>query len=1012
MPGLIKQYFENQGILEDTLAHLREIGSATQLAPSLGAFVEHFRDPQKTSSLEGFAKPDYFLPITELTDQFKSLLKDVVSAFKERNQLFIPLNVEMGSGKTHFLVLLFHLFYIIPRNKFVTSHPIVKKRLEEIQRISDYTIDLAENVLIIPADLIGHGYKTLIKFVATALSYIHSSIQKEFEAKSNELLPEALGRWLAEKLYQRIHVLILIDELYAALRRSDIKSEIIKILKFLYGFIERRISIIGISRDSGLVCIVASARQDLRAWQEEKSKFPDKDLVREIESFEKRFERRVYSIRGEWFRPEDIIRIVKRRIIRYLDNLDSLYKLFLQKYEKLIKDVLGVYAEGYLRDLALTYPFAPSILGLINKILAPEEDSDVPDAHHLRGLLKSLAKMTINAIYNNEDVISPALGEFGILGDLIPKRRAIWEKALKNAMNFIDAVLEDEKQKEFARKLLWAIFLKSITQRDDKLLKLARIKTLKEAELQLIRDLLADQYYLKSSLIGLKNVELRRIDHMLEILENYAGNVYHISLGDISGYVMITYENPKSIFRRMVNNRREKYEKMVIPELLNAAEGIIESRVFRTSRIDSKENITIELIDPDKDSIIKSLKRADNSRLRIYIVRSWKLYKQMKENITNEEVISLLNDLVSRIERAYEEAKANQYIFLTAVIIPSIDTDLVRDFLKSYCIFDVAGEFIRLYYEEPRSLFRNVDEDWLRFYEQLRLTIINDILRELGNYVAEYSKSALKLLLGGAIVYYSIFDNATIKDRFHEQVYLREAKEGARVGKISVRDVSMALQHLNSLEDAAIKPIIPTIIKGVTSKLKFTSDKSIIRETLKSVLLEYFKVRKTDVLRIPASMPVIYEKKIISTKEIFDDALKALSHEKRIKISEELEIHLEYVNGELVVKPIITPTPKTRSPTEEVGEIKVKTELQRGIEPPLKPPLEIIRITDKSEILNMLRNPESAIFSEPFELRLKVKGMLSISIKGRLSPEEKALIMALMSLINQSDEVEFRAGAA
>jgi len=57
-----------------------------------------------------YHKPSVFFKLTHPSDNFMSVLKSVVEALRSRGVASIFLNLDMGSGKTHLLTLLLHLF--------------------------------------------------------------------------------------------------------------------------------------------------------------------------------------------------------------------------------------------------------------------------------------------------------------------------------------------------------------------------------------------------------------------------------------------------------------------------------------------------------------------------------------------------------------------------------------------------------------------------------------------------------------------------------------------------------------------------------------------------------------------------------------------------------------------------------------------------------------------------------------------------------------------------------------
>ena len=142
MGGIVRQVFS--GINSENIKHLLEVQES---APSFGSIVQSLISEQ----LVGFSNPQIFLGITEITSQFKSLLEDVINGFQGNISRYIFLNVEMGSGKTHFLILLLHLFYTLPRyEQRMLINPVVNKFIGILKGLVNYDIAVSYTHLTLP----------------------------------------------------------------------------------------------------------------------------------------------------------------------------------------------------------------------------------------------------------------------------------------------------------------------------------------------------------------------------------------------------------------------------------------------------------------------------------------------------------------------------------------------------------------------------------------------------------------------------------------------------------------------------------------------------------------------------------------------------------------------------------------------------------------------------------------------------------------------------------------------
>jgi len=85
--------------------------SADELAPSLGSVISAITG----NRLSEFADPIWYIKVTYPTETFRSIIRDVTNAITSGKTYALLLNLDMGSGKTHLLTLLYHLFYTLPR---------------------------------------------------------------------------------------------------------------------------------------------------------------------------------------------------------------------------------------------------------------------------------------------------------------------------------------------------------------------------------------------------------------------------------------------------------------------------------------------------------------------------------------------------------------------------------------------------------------------------------------------------------------------------------------------------------------------------------------------------------------------------------------------------------------------------------------------------------------------------------------------------------------------------------
>ena len=990
--GLIRELV---GPVKENIRRLKDIPS---LAISFGSIIKAFAEGRIGES--DLADPRYFLRITELTKQYVELLTQILSAFNDRSELYTHLNVEMGSGKTHFLTLLLHIFYSVPRLWDILVHdPITSRFISELEKLG-YGRDLAVNVLVIPAEMIATRYREVIDFVCKSLEIVgESSLADKLRKESRRLTPLALGEMLAEELNKRIHTLILIDELYAAAKEKEVRQDAKQILLFVKGFVNRRRVEIEPAKSSGLVLLVSSAREDLEQWMRRRSEIADRELVSMIEDFEMRLRRVQFPIVGSWVMPEEVFKILRRRLFLNPEVPRTQLDSFVRKYRDIIEAIFGSDAEEFLRKLEVTYPFSPSFLDIVDKFLAPQSKSDIPNAQHLRGLIKLCSFLSWNAYNDDSDIISPAnLNERGIA--IFTIHKPMWEDSVGDAFKYLNIVIEDEHDRRFAYYLIWSIFARSVTEREDRLLKIAMIHKARPQDLQVIRDLIANRFYIVSSIVGLPGIDIRRLDDILEIIEDYSGVVHRVDLKDISGYILITLENPKSIYYRWLDEEKRKWNEEEYIKVVQRVGSIIENSIFEQEII-SKNTIQIELMDPNLEVLRDKIRRADNSKLRILILKTWKVKAK-----DEQEFEKIIDELLRSINKLYDEAaQYNSTVFLIVVLIPNLDDRDIREFMRAWVVFEITKQFIELYNRDVRSIIkrtRTISDEWIRFYESMKITVMNDLLNNVSKYVEAFSRAAWNIIFGYLIYW----------DKKNNQICIEEyrprATASTRIDSSlkKVRDPTSATKKIDQMLSIAVRPLITGIIEKIANKLMFTTDAKVLVPELERHIKEWFKEDpERQNLEISPAVPYIDYSGIITTAKVFSSAIRALASKSRIKLSdtEYLELTLRdntlYIARKSVSYP---PAPKPVRRRKEKPEIVISRppSVETERETPIK-----LEWNTMSEILELIRMGE--IFGKNIILKVETD-TLTITIQGVIQRDDMLIRNIITTLLNNSRKASLK----
>jgi len=325
--------------------------SVDELAPSISSIVHAL---VKSDLSADYANPQLFIELTQPTKSMSAVLTQVLGAVQGTRGRFVAmlLDADMGSGKTHLLALLLHLFYSLKK------WPKLRRGLgPALARLLGEGIDaLDAPVAVLAVDMkTGSASETLQLFA--------ESLKAAGDGKAAELIEKAgydprrlNGEELAKAISPSTNLLILVDELFgfATMNCDRADHEMVHLLRLIYELVQRRRPLT--DKESAVVLLVASARSDYRGWKQVSG-------TCRISVFVDQFERDLQRVRlaaaARWVSVDEAMEIVAKR--------------------------LGLSPEDFSRGL---YDLAEKVL---------REDTPFPQAHHLRGLLKAMAAYALAA---------------------------------------------------------------------------------------------------------------------------------------------------------------------------------------------------------------------------------------------------------------------------------------------------------------------------------------------------------------------------------------------------------------------------------------------------------------------------------------------------------------------------------------------------------------------------------------------------------------------------------------
>jgi hypothetical protein len=538
-------------------------GSPESLTISFGSLIESKLFNKSLSVPREVSDPIGLLASTEYHEPLVQALKEVFSGFTQFGCKVLSLIDEMGFGKTHFLVLLWQLF-----TEAAAQWDNISKKpelSEEVKFITEagYKLRTAQDTLVIPVDMISligkeDPYKEFFNIVARACEY------KGFREAAGQLSfkddPHVLAEQIATIAFEnRLNILILLDELYAAICRcveSDIAQKISSLKKII--MVLTHLTDI-VAAKSPTVIVYASAQQDVSKWNKISDELErgssDKEVhhekqafIRAVKEFEAR-SRRKAVIGVSATKPVHAIRICSRKLLKFeVDRktaLEHVIKQLEQPLKSLIKDEGEI--QSYLRMLRETFPFAPEFALFAEKLMQPTEGGDLPRSQHIRDLLKIssllIDRLEKDGFWSQLVLISPSFITHDMIKHLLPPNLSQdWSRVLEFGKRSIDEE-EDDNVRLPLSIMHTSLYLRGLTANGMRIIDMIRRPdALALEELRIRSATLTD---LTASVIGVVNQDvLTKVPEAISVFStNKIPFVLSIERGEVEYFVLTIVPN-------------------------------------------------------------------------------------------------------------------------------------------------------------------------------------------------------------------------------------------------------------------------------------------------------------------------------------------------------------------------------------------------------------------------------------------------------------------------------------
>jgi hypothetical protein len=609
-----------------------------ELAPSLGAVILAIGEGKVEEGGPPYHKPSIFFKLTYPSDNFVRVLRSVVEALRSKGVASIFLNLDMGSGKTHLLTLLLHLFA-----SYNLAPEQLSGYLDDYKTRTGYDEALAGKTVVFAFDLrtprLATRYLKLTeKLLSKAKNYRAAELVKK--AYEEGKLPDA--KELAESIDKSINILILMDELHYAATFGDEEDRriVMEVLKFVLDLMNYRRAFCG--GFSGVAIVVASARRDFNRWLEVRDKL-DASFRALIEGFIDQMQRIESTAQTRWLSLEEAKRILEKRLGL---NRGEFEKVFHKSFDRFVERVV-------------------------------KADTDVPQAHHLRSLIKAMAIYALEAYRASDNIVTPARFTEDVIDVLLPGSELI-----VGYKSIYGAIADSLKSSVRREEILWAvnlIFSLTVTGAPEKLVEMVKVaKTgtppqdiplVKEVELR--------------EILKVHGLSDSIINDVIDALDTVHPNIHRVSLASSDhAYFVVPIASVLAIFRKMISDGY----KALMGDPIKLAERICEEDLLRLEYSDD----FLELRAVESLQELKKKPHPPN-KFYAYIYVDKSLLTQLSEEKQTKD--DAFNTMKKEAEKFLEEKGALNLV----IVLPKITKEVLDGKAQSLAADNAASYVINEY---------------------------------------------------------------------------------------------------------------------------------------------------------------------------------------------------------------------------------------------------------------------------------------------------------------------------
>ena len=1027
--------------LRATYAEIRE-----ELTPHFSDVVRNWMgEPIPTR----FRDPEYVYSSTYFTDPLKNFIKGIAEALTIPQPSGGPLEKSFGFGKTHAMILLWHLF----NSDLAQRHPNLKEL--------GITDNLVRSTLVLGLDF--REKKPLSEVIRELEIYsdpthpasrfkdprlleaISSTLSKydlETEPMSHEvanLISDIMVRY--RELGGEPRLLFLIDELGFGLSlklrtyceefkegragAEELYAEIVRFLDFLshlYSKLE--------DKNVPSLIIWAITDQDKKDVESLRDRYFEDEFLRhridailkQLDVLADRYKRGTggISVAAFSYSAKHAIEIARFRVLKSVEGADThaIASEFLKGLEALADQInIGEEFEAQKSTLETYYPFSPSLISLMNKLMKAE---DVPGTEFVRTVIGTVARAAEKALTKDPTgcftigIKHLELHEAALV-ELLKELSETWIGFLTDIEQAIERASEEIKDivshisKSIAAKGITAIFPALLETRDKSVIARYGVNL---QELQL--DILASYQTPKA---------LEMIDRMMDAL-NYlraeSGRVDEREVDSTKYYLPTIVKTPLAKLASFIVDERNKVKDLsqapiyigqsVIPSLFKQLRISIAG--YPITILMKSLNDVMDDLSSDRD--INEAQRS--GQLAVVIIPPWDLNlfeKLYREHISYDNLVTRIGYQLNALVKANKLQRPLHLI----IMIPDVSEAKLRPLLEDeLAVYQATKKFIKYLTSQERSIEETVN----RIVE-----VMHDISKRLAATLPEYAQPNRIKRRIKELITMQISDSRTVAQRniialsrrlTADTVGLYEKAVYFSMDQESFDSMSMTPMHRRTMERVKelkypeierYAPIVNKFIEDLVRTIGFSTDASLIANRIKESYKGEFRmgvVRKSDRIDDVAENVMVgaYGIRPINRKVAYD-AIKLLEgaaidlEDKTIKISinDQQGLILFRIEAKRKEKEEVIMKPPSELPPPSIA-VEVKPTIR---ELPLAIPIDLNVQDLTGKISELVESYKGLIDNITIQIK-EVKGarISATTILRDASPEDKTSIGSLINL--------------